>query len=261
MPEASTNKGSASVGQWQDQALEEGRRLLGQGQSALAAQSLDAAEEAAKAAERALARSPASGGPDETPAARRLLDRIKAARQAALQEAEARQRRQALVDAEELISRGYGALKNGHVEDAMSLCRQARGILKKGEVTPADDTSQLDALKRVDELERKARRVGELYTTGLEALGKAEREMSKSNLDAARKECTKSVDDFDLAIGEGGQDRGQAARNLLARIRQELDNRQQRAKSEAAEKRKAEAEVDELLRKGYFALRNGFPRF
>ena len=228
---------------------------------------MEAAEQAALAADKALARSPASGGPDETPAARELLDRIRAARAAAREAADADQRRldkekvekeaqdkqlQAQADAEALIAKGYAALKQGGTGAAVALAAQARQIIKD-KLTPPGDKS------KADELDGKAQRVAALYQAGGEALVKAKDQFIKWQLDDARKDCSKSIDDFDLAVEEGGKDNGQPARDLLAKIREEIDKKQA-LESLEADKRKAEAAVHELIQKGYFALRNGFPR-
>ena len=127
-------------------------------------------------------------------------------------------------DPRELLREGYQSLKRGNPEEAVSLARGARALMR--------DSDQSGA----DELEDLAQRVAALYENGAKALDDAKLAFIRKTLESARRQCESSVAFYQRAASEGGMDLGKPSRDFLERINAEMAE-QRRALQEADQRR------------------------
>ena len=127
-------------------------------------------------------------------------------------------------DPREMLREGYQSLKRGNPEEAVSLARGARALMR--------DSDQSGA----DELEDLAQRVASLYENGAKALDDAKLSFIRKTLESARRQCESSVAFYQRAASEGGMDLGKPSRDFLERITAEMAE-QRRALQEADQRR------------------------
>jgi len=157
-------------------------------------------------------------------------------------------------DVDELIQKGYAALKEGRPQEGIVFALRAIKIIETL-LTPPGDTA------KADELERKCTRVKQLYTSGEQAFTMATTVLGKRVLAQARSECDRSIKDYDAALELGAADLGQPARSLLIQISaEEAAEAARRAVSEAAEAARRRMSVAGLIQQGYAALKEGQPQ-
>ena len=140
------------------------------------------------------------------------------------------------------VSAAVSALKLGDTDEALRLCAHA-GKRKGGK-----GSSQSE----VQMLQQQIMLVQQLYSEGRDLLERAEALLDEGSFEAAHSTCLRSVFKFRQAVNEGGEDRGQPARDLLIYTEESI------ALKDGSPDKTADM-VAALVSKGYAALKEGSP--